>query len=119
MFAFAPSAVGIMAIERDLDPHVAQLLHESFGFGEMTANFQLTALEQYEESGDEIALGHTPRAVLAGFLCASSDGDGHQAARQVGAAEQVHDRPADTGGVRDQSGAAAELRTANEVADMF
>lgn len=59
---------------RDLDAHIAQLLDVP---------------------------GHAPVSVIAGFPSSSGDGDGHQAARQAGAAEQVDNGPADTRGNRD------------------
>ena len=46
MLAFAPGAIGIVAAQRYFDAHTGQLRGQSFGFGEMAADFDLSTLEE-------------------------------------------------------------------------
>ncbi len=46
MLAIAPSAIGVVAAEGYFDAHAGQFASQRFGFGEMAADFNFSALEE-------------------------------------------------------------------------
>src|SRR5882724_8583097 len=104
MFSLPPGAIGIVTRQRNLDAHVSQLPDQRFRFGEVAADIDFLLLEKKQESGDEIAFGNTPNILLTGLAISAGDGDGYQAAWQVSAAQEIHNRAANAGGVDDERG---------------
>src|SRR5207248_10591151 len=93
---------------------------QRFRLGEMAANIDVLLLEQKQETGDEIAFGNAPNILLTRLAISGGDGDGHQAAWQVGAAQEIHNGPADTGGVDDERGGGwIQLRARDEIAHVL
>lgn len=109
MLAFAPCAIGVLATQRYFYSDVTQLFDQRLGFGEMAADIYFFTLEQDQQAGDEIALWNTPSTGVRGFAVTGGDGDRHETAGQLSPAQEVHDRPADTGCVHDQRRPVAQL----------
>ena len=77
----------------------------------------MVVLEEDLEAHDEVALGDVVAAVGEGLVVACGDHDGNQGRAQASSAEEVDDRGADAGGVRDERGVGEEGRGGKQVAE--
>src|SRR4051812_31956956 len=120
MFALAPGAIRVVARERDFDADVSKLPHQRFRLGEVAADIDFLLLEEKQEPGDEIAFGNTPNILLTCLAISAGNGDGDQTAREVSAAQEIHDGAANAGGVDDERGGRrVQLRARDQTADVL
>src|SRR6266478_8899086 len=120
MFSLPPGAIGVVTRQRNLDANVSQLPDQRFRLGEVAADIDFLLLEKKQESGDEIAFGNAPNILFTGLAISGGDGDGNQTAWQVSAAQEIHDGPADAGGVDDERGGGrVQLRARDEAAHVL